>query len=113
MTKVVCDVADNHCGGRVLATGGGGYAVYTVVPRAWTLVWATLNGVTAPDDIPEDFQRMLRLESGSDVPCMLRDGPDAFPTSPRRDAAAENNARTVDAVRRTVLPLITGWGLAF
>ncbi|MGH7443514.1 MAG: acetoin utilization protein AcuC, partial [Longimicrobiales bacterium] len=68
MTKLVCDIADEYCDGRLIATGGGGYAVHTVVPRAWTLVWAVLNGVTAQDRIPEEFQRMLRLESGSPVP---------------------------------------------
>jgi GNAT superfamily N-acetyltransferase len=33
-----------YCGGRIVATGGGGYAIWQVVPRAWTLVWAGLSG---------------------------------------------------------------------
>ncbi len=113
MTRLVCELADEHCGGRLIATGGGGYAVYTVVPRAWTLVWAALNGIDAPDVIPEEYQRMLRLEGGSEVPLTLRDADDAFAPSPRRAAATEANARTLTAVRRTVLPLLTGWGLGF
>src|SRR5690606_27658723 len=38
-----CELAERHCEGRVIATGGGGYSVWRVVPRAWTLVWATLT----------------------------------------------------------------------
>ena len=30
------DLAHEVCGGRWVATGGGGYAVVDVVPRAWT-----------------------------------------------------------------------------
>lgn len=32
-------IAHRWAGGRWLATGGGGYDVYRVVPRAWSLVW--------------------------------------------------------------------------
>jgi GNAT superfamily N-acetyltransferase len=32
-------VAHAHAGGRWLATGGGGYDAYRVVPRAWALTW--------------------------------------------------------------------------
>jgi hypothetical protein len=49
----------------------------------------------------------------SDVPATLRDAPDAFSRSALSVAAEENNKRTVDAVRRRCLPLITGWGLGF
>lgn len=32
-------VAHEHCEGRWLATGGGGYDAYRVVPRSWAIVW--------------------------------------------------------------------------
>jgi acetoin utilization protein AcuC len=35
------EIAHRHAEGRWFATGGGGYDVYRVVPRAWTLVWLT------------------------------------------------------------------------
>ncbi len=37
--RVVDAVAHRWAGGRWLATGGGGYEVYRVVPRAWALTW--------------------------------------------------------------------------
>src|SRR5262249_17979967 len=36
------ELAHELCGGRWVATGGGGYAVREVVPRAWTLLFAEM-----------------------------------------------------------------------
>ena len=38
------DLAHEVCGGRWVATGGGGYAVVDVVPRAWTHLLAIVGG---------------------------------------------------------------------
>ena len=37
--RLVDQIAHRYAGGRWLATGGGGYDVYRVVPRAWALTW--------------------------------------------------------------------------
>ena len=36
------ELAHELCEGRWLALGGGGYAIYEVVPRAWTLLFAEM-----------------------------------------------------------------------
>lgn len=41
------ELAHELCDGRWLALGGGGYAIYEVVPRAWTLLFAEM--VERPD----------------------------------------------------------------
>ena len=38
-TMLLDRIAHEHCAGRWLATGGGGYDAYRVVPRSWSLVW--------------------------------------------------------------------------
>jgi acetoin utilization protein AcuC len=38
-TTLLDAVAHDYCAGRWLATGGGGYDAYRVVPRSWSLVW--------------------------------------------------------------------------
>jgi acetoin utilization protein AcuC len=113
IVRLVCEVADRHCEGRIIMTGGGGYALHTVVPRAWTLAWAALCGVAAPVEAPPAWVERARAESGEDVPSLLIDPPGAFATSPHDEEASLNNRRTVDAVRTRCLPLVTGWGLGF
>jgi acetoin utilization protein AcuC len=106
-------LADELCEGRLVVTGGGGYAIHSVVPRVWTLVWSILAGVDAPNALPPEWVKSARLDCGREVPCTLRDAPGAFPGSPRREIVEATNDRTAAAVRRRVLPLISGWGLAF
>jgi acetoin utilization protein AcuC len=53
-----------------VALGGGGYDV-TNVARAWTLAWAIMNDVRAPDEIPPSF---LQQFAGAEFPNRLRDG---------------------------------------
>jgi len=55
-----------------LALGGGGYDI-TNVARSWTLAWALMNDVDAPEDIPEDFLRKYPLAGFSGR--KLRDEP--------------------------------------
>lgn len=92
VVRTVCAIAEAHCGGRIIATGGGGYAVEEVVPRAWTLVWSLLAGIEADP--------------------MLHDPPGTVPPLPD-SSHAEMNDKTMRAVRSRVLPLLTGWGFAF
>ncbi|RDD63964.1 acetoin utilization protein AcuC [Ferruginivarius sediminum] len=44
---------------RVLCLGGGGYNPWSV-GRCWAGVWATLNGLTVPDRLPDAAERVLR-----------------------------------------------------
>lgn len=112
MQRVVA-LAEEHCYGRIVATGGGGYAIRTVVPRAWTLSWAALCGLRAPDPIPEGWLQETQKESSARIPDVLRDPPDLLQSSPRRDEVERANELTVRALKRRLMPLMTGWGLGF
>jgi acetoin utilization protein AcuC len=111
--RITCELADRLCGGRVVATGGGGYAVWKVVPRAWTLVWAGLSGQEAPDAIPRAWLERWQGESPDLLPERLRDDRTSFPSVPRREEIESSNRRTLESLRRTALPLLRGWGLGF
>jgi acetoin utilization protein AcuC len=111
--RITCEVADRVCSGRIVATGGGGYAVWTVVPRAWTLVWGGLSGQTVPDRIPREWLDRWQGESPDLLPELVRDPPGAFPPVPRRDEIVATNRRTVETLRRQAMPLLRGWGLGF
>jgi acetoin utilization protein AcuC len=47
--RLLDELALRHTDGRWLATGGGGYDVYRVVPRAWSLVWLTQSRADLPE----------------------------------------------------------------
>jgi acetoin utilization protein AcuC len=111
--RITCELADRLCGGRIVATGGGGYAVWTVVPRAWTLVWAGLSGQRAPDAIPRAWLERWQGESPDLLPDRLRDAPASYPEVPRRAELAASNRRTLESLRRSALPLLRGWGMGF
>jgi acetoin utilization protein AcuC len=111
--RIVCETADRLCGGRVVATGGGGYAVWTAVPRCWTLVWAGLSGQAAPDAIPHAWLQRWQGESPELLPERLRDPAGAYPTVPRREEIEATNRRTFESLRRQAYPLLRGWGLGF
>jgi acetoin utilization protein AcuC len=113
IVRITTDLADTHCRGRLIATGGGGYAVWQVVPRAWTLVWAGLTGQEAGDDIPRSWIERWQGESPYLLPDRLRDDPAAYPGVPRRGEVEALNRRALEALRRNALPLLRGWGLEY
>jgi acetoin utilization protein AcuC len=111
--RLTCEIADEYCEGRLIATGGGGYAVWTVVPRAWALVWAHLSGQTAPDIIPHSWLQSWQGESPDLLLERLRDPADAFAMVPRRDEIETMNRRTLASMRREALPILRGWSMEF
>lgn len=52
LVRRLVDIAAEHADGRIIATGGGGYEVRTVVPRAWTNVLAELIGCELAEELP-------------------------------------------------------------
>jgi acetoin utilization protein AcuC len=111
--RLTCQVADRLCGGRVVATGGGGYAIWTVVPRAWTLVWAGLIGAEPPDRLPQAWLDRWQGESPELLPPLLHDPPELFPPAPQRAELEARNRRTTRDLKRMALPLLRGWDRAF
>jgi len=51
-------LAHEVCGGRWLATGGGGYDLYSVVPRAWTMLFASMVERELSADLPSAFREL-------------------------------------------------------
>ncbi len=80
----VHDLAHELCGGKWVATGGGGYQWARVVPRAWTIYFAEMAGRELPDDIPPGWLDLVRAEGADPVPVTLSEEP-----PPARDHGAE------------------------
>ena len=53
IAEIIHGTVRDHCSGRWVATGGGGYQFDTVVPKVWTIYFAEMIG--HPEAIPEDW----------------------------------------------------------
>jgi acetoin utilization protein AcuC len=111
--RITREVADQYCQGRIVGTGGGGYSIWQVVPRAWALVWAELTEQKAGPDVPREWVEQWQGASPELLPQQLRDSPDTYSAVPRRAEIEAANSRTVESLRRMALPLLRGWGLGF
>jgi acetoin utilization protein AcuC len=103
--RLVHELAHEHAGGRWLSTGGGGYDVYRVVPRSWSLVWLAAAHLEVPSETPEAWRDRWAADAQrfgqAPLPRTFDDPPTA--TEP---ATAHTIQRTVDEVRAVVMPLI-------
>ena len=111
--RITAEVANEYCGGRMIVTGGGGYAIWKVVPRAWTLVWATLTGQQPDGTVPREWLERWQGESPSLLPESLRDPVGSFAAVDRGAEVTASNRRTLEALRRQALPILRGWSLGF
>ena len=95
------DMAWDAAGGRWLALGGGGYT-YDVVPRAWTLLFATMLEAELPEDIPPAWLALAKERTGEDLtPTIHGDVEPQAPVAERLRADAEAVA-VVDAAKLLV-----------
>jgi acetoin utilization protein AcuC len=53
MARLIHETAHEHCAGRWVATGGGGYQFDSVVPKVWTMHFAEMCG--SPETIPREW----------------------------------------------------------
>ena len=97
-TVMLDQIAHRHAAGRWLATGGGGYDAYRVVPRSWSLVWLA----QAHRDPPAQTDRAWRDQWSSEadryghspLPATFLDPDDLV--GPEPNGVRTTNARTVE-----------------
>jgi acetoin utilization protein AcuC len=105
------ELAHSLAGGRWLALGGGGYAVWDVVPRVWThlIAEATHRPIEPTTLLPTEWVELVRTRYGRDPQHLMTDGHDGWfrPWSSGYDPADDVD-RAVRATRAAVFP---AWGL--
>ncbi len=107
--RLVDRMAHRHAGGRWLATGGGGYDAYRVVPRSWSLVWLAGAHREVPDATPVEWRERWAAEGArygqAPLPATFEDAPNAGLAMDASQSSAEARApETVGVVRRLVVP---------
>ncbi|MFC7386167.1 acetoin utilization protein AcuC [Sphaerisporangium rhizosphaerae] len=101
-------LAHETAGGRWVATGGGGYELVQVVPRAWSHLIAEAAGepVDPQTVTPESWREYVALRTGEVPPLHMTDGrrPDYHDFSAGYDPADPVD-RAIMATRKAVFPL--------
>ena len=102
------DLAHEVAGGRWLATGGGGYAVVDVVPRAWTHLLAIVAGspLDPATEVPTAWREEVRGRVGRSGPMLMTDGRNpVYRVWEEGYDPASWLDRAIQATRTTVFPL--------
>jgi acetoin utilization protein AcuC len=99
--RALRDIAWDGAGGKWLALGGGGYT-FDVVPRAWTLLFATMLEMDLPDELPAAWLELAKVRTGEDLTPRLLDDVDPATPLEHRERADADAAKVVDAARALV-----------
>jgi acetoin utilization protein AcuC len=103
--RVLRELAEETAGGKWLATGGGGYGLFRVVPRSWTHLLATVldRDVDPHRSIPAGWAAHTAGLTGRPLPTEMTDGRDTG-FEPWTEGSDRVDAAVLD-VRRAVFPL--------
>jgi acetoin utilization protein AcuC len=109
--RFVDRLAHHHANGRWLATGGGGYDAYRVVPRTWALTWLAGAHEDAPTSTPSAWRERWSDEAArygqAPLPEEFDDLPNAgFDVGAAQEAAEASSARIAALVRRVLVPCL-------
>ena len=109
--RLVDAVAHRWASGRWLATGGGGYDAYRVVPRSWSLVWLAGAHRDVPSETPSAWRERWADEAGrygqSPLPGTFEDPPNAgIPFDAAQGAAEDLSRETARTVGASLVPAL-------
>lgn len=109
------DLSEQLCDGLWVATGGGGYSVLNVVPRAWTHLLGIIAGAPVDPQLPlpaDIYERIAELRGGPG-PRRMTDGRSAEYT-PWENGYDPSNwlDRSIHSARQAVFPQL-GIDMAF
>ena len=109
--RLIDAIAHRFAGGRWLATGGGGYDAYRVVPRTWALTWLAGMHREVPSSTPEEWRDRWAGEAArygeAPLPETFEDQPNAgLEIDASQDAVEQRAYVTAGMLRSIVLPQI-------
>lgn len=109
--RLVDAIAHRWAAGRWLATGGGGYDAYRVVPRAWSLVWLSAMHLEAPPATSAAWRDRWTAEAEGfgqiPLPDRLDDEPNAgLRLDAAQEAADRHAVETAGVVRELAVPAL-------
>ncbi|MBU9714676.1 acetoin utilization protein AcuC [Evansella tamaricis] len=107
--KLAHELAHKYCEGRWIAVGGGGYDIWRVVPRAWSLIWLEMTGQTdlLENPIPKEWLKKWEKESPVPLPKTWFDNKDIYQKIPRKGEINIKNERTVIKALKPIYETLT------
>lgn len=102
MPEIIHEAAHTWCEGRWVALGGGGYDIWRVVPRAWSLLWLVMSDnpiiqALKKDhllELPTEWTEYWQDRSPASLPAAWLDSTDQWDVMPRRTEITEKNRST-------------------
>ena len=108
VTRFLDDIAHRYCDGRWLATGGGGYDAFRVVPRSWALVWLAQAHREPPAETPAAWRERWTADaerfSGGAAPVTYVDPPHTAAAEP--EGFKDRNHQTLERAVNQALDLL-------
>lgn len=101
MPQIIHELAHTYCDGRWVALGGGGYDIWRVVPRAWSLLWLEMCQHPLIEQLRSDSTLALdpdwvqawQIASPVDLPSTWLDPVHQWGAMPRREIITEINEK--------------------
>ncbi|MFX3673154.1 MAG: acetoin utilization protein AcuC [Paenisporosarcina sp.] len=95
--KLAHQLAHEFCDGRWIGVGGGGYDIWRVVPRAWSLLWMEMKGLPFPEGrLPKEWLDRWQNESPVPfIPTWLDPNP-LYEPIPRKAEITEKNQKVLE-----------------
>ncbi|WP_075620089.1 acetoin utilization protein AcuC [Paenisporosarcina indica] len=95
--KLAHQLAHEFCDGKWIAVGGGGYDIWRVVPRAWSLLWMEMNDMELPQDsLPSEWLEQWEKESPVPLIPTWMDPDNLYEAIPRKAEITEKNKQVLD-----------------
>ena len=95
--KIAHELAHEFCEGRWIAVGGGGYDIWRVVPRAWSMVWLAMTNQQVPTGaIPQEWLENWQKEAPVTLIPTWEDPEDLYESIPRKEEITEKNQQTLE-----------------
>lgn len=96
--QIAHSIAHEYCDGRWLAVGGGGYDIWRVVPRAWSMVWFAMSECWPASNaaIPNNWIERWQIKAPVPLPVTWDDPEGLYPAIPRKAEITDKNRKTTE-----------------
>lgn len=101
--KLAHELAHEFCGGKWIAVGGGGYDIWRVVPRAWSLIWTEMTNQPLPTGpLPKEWLEKWQGECPVPLIPTWEDPSPLYEAIPRKGEIEEKNHQMLEKALYTI-----------